>query len=385
MHGVSLIKTGDQLYAPYLQRTEPFSRDEVIQRRSLLAEASTSPSGEQYSIQDRLEVAHQLQKPKLSSDMSSFKAANPGACLEDFTAWYGNPDNPLDEYTEGNRNAPPSPPRAKSASFTGSNSKEKIEKASEAIHALTATRNFWYETWEKAPPLAASEQEPLFDPEVASAVAMHAMETIHPANLLNQILAVNLSAAVFVLHSEAGATRQIPAVRKALQKLGNLVEAALLDLMDDRNGRQVGAKGDTNQGESMDDIEQYVSVQTVASCEEACNAIGEAEVVVSRAMSLLSKFPGRYSLIEDVLVKSQRVTLVDDDGARASVIELILSQQRRQDAASENVPTPSVEEYVLRSVSDRHNAPCQLTARLGNGQRTNQRGLLVALSRCDRS
>ena len=385
VHGVSLIKTGDQLYAPYLQRTEPMSRDELIQRRALLAEASTSPSGERYSIQDRLEVAHRLQKAKLSSDMSSFKAANPGACLEDFSAWYGNPDNPLDEYTEGKRNAPPSP-RAKSTSFSGStsNSKEKLEKASEAIHALTAMRNFWYETWEKAPPLAASEQEPLFDPEVAAAVAMHAMETIHPANLLNQVLAVNLSAAVFVLHSEAGATRQIPAVRNALQKLGDLVEAALLDLMDDRSGRQVG-KGDANQGESMDDVEKYVSVETVASCEEACNAIGEAEVVVSRAMSLLSKFPGRYSLIEDILVKSQRVAVVDDDDARANVMELILSQKRRQDAASDNVPTPSAEEYVLRSMSDRRHTRCQLTARLGNGQRINQCSLLIALSRCDRS
>ena len=379
VHGLSLIKTGDQLYAPYLQRTEPMSRDELIQRRALLAEASTSPSGEKYSIQDRLEVAHRLQKAKLSSDMSSFKAANPGACLEDFTAWYGNPDNPLDEYTEGKRNAPPSP-RAKPTSFSGSNSKEKLEKASEAIHALTAMRNFWYETWEKATPLAASEQEPLFDPEVTSAGAMHAMETIHPANLLNQILAVNLSAAVFVLYSEAGATRQIRAVRNALQKLGNLVEAALLDLMDDRSGRQVGWKGDANQGESMDDIERYVSVQTVASCEEACNAIGEAEVIVSRAMSLLSKFPGQYSLIEDILVKSQRMAVVNDVSARADVMELILSQQRQQDAASENVPTPSMQEYMLRSQPDHQHAPCQLTARLGK-----QRGLLIALSRCERS
>lgn len=383
VHGVSLIKTGDQLYAPYLQRTEPMSRDELIQRRTLLAEASASPSGEKYSIQDRLEVAHRLQKAKLSSDMSSFKAANPGACLEDFTAWYGNPDNPLDEYTEGKRNAPPSP-RAKSASSLSSNSKEKLEKASEAIHALTAMRNFWYETWEKAAPLAASEQEPLFDPEVASAVAMHALETIHPANLLNQILAVNLSAAVFVLHAEAGATRQIPAVRSALQKLGNLVEAALLDLMDDRSGKQVGAKGGAKAGESIDDIERYISVQTVASCEEACNAIGEAEVMVSRAMSLLSKFPGRYSLIQDILVKRQRMAEVNDECARADVVELILSQQRRRDASSGNVPAPTVQEYVLQNQPKSQHAPCQLTARLGNGQQTDQCGVLIALSECNR-
>jgi len=384
VHGVSLIKTGDQLYAPYLQRTEPMSRDELIQRRALLAEASTSPSGERYSIQDRLEVAHRLQKAKLSSDMSSFKSANPGACLEDFAAWYGNPDNPLDEYVEGERNAPPSPPRHAEAKSTSSknNSTEKLEKASEAIHALTATRNFWYETWEKAEPLAASEQEPLFDPEVASAVAMHALETIHPANFLNQILAVNLSGAVFVLHTEAGATRQIPAVQNVLKKLGNLVEAALLDLMSDRSGRRVDAEGGEEGKESTDDIERYVSAGTVASCEEACNAIGEVEVIVSRAISLLSKIPGRYSLIQDILVGGRGMIVADDQGTREDVMELISSQQ---EATSEIVPTPSLQEYVLQSQSGRQVVPCQLTARLGNGQHSNQRGLLLALSKCDRS
>ena len=97
-------------------------------------------------------------------------------------------------------------------------------------------------------------------------------------------------------------------------------------------------------------------------------------------MSLLSKFPGQYSLIEDILVKSQRMAVVNDVSARADVMELILSQQRQQDAASENVPTPSMQEYMLRSQPDHQHAPCQLTARLGK-----QRGLLIALSRCDRS
>ena len=378
VHGVSLIKTGDQLYAPYLQRTEPMSRDELTQRRALLAEAVTSPSGKTYSIQERLEVAHRLQKAKLSSDMSSFKSANPGACLEDFTGWYGNPDNPLDVYLEGEHNAPPSPPRraeAKSPS-SNTNSKGELEKASEAIHALTATRTFWYETWEKAEPFAASEQEPLFDPEVASAVAIHALETIHPAHLLNQILAVNLSGAVFALHAEAGATRQIPAVRNALNKLGNLVEAALLDLMSDRSGQR---------GKTKDDIERFISVDTVASCEEACNAIGEVEVVVSRAMSLLSKFPGQYSLIEAILVGGRGMVVADDHGTRADVIELILSQQRRRDATPESVPSPSLQEYVLQNQSGRQDVPCQLTARLGSSQHSSQRGLLLALSKCDRS
>ena len=47
------------------------------------------------SIKSRIAIAQRLQKPKLLSDMSSFKAANHGAVFEDFIQWYGNPENPL--------------------------------------------------------------------------------------------------------------------------------------------------------------------------------------------------------------------------------------------------------------------------------------------------
>ena len=106
---------------------------------------------------------------------------------------------------------------------------------------------------------------------------------------------------------------------------------------------------------------------------KSVTVIGAGHVGAPHAITLAKKCP------------NVKVTVVDDDDARARVVELILSQQRRQDVASENIPTPSSQEYVLRSTSDRQHAPCQLTARLGNGQQTNQRGLLVALSRCDRS
>lgn len=39
------------------------------------------------SIRDRIEVSQRLQTPKLMSDMSAFKAANPGCIFEDFISW----------------------------------------------------------------------------------------------------------------------------------------------------------------------------------------------------------------------------------------------------------------------------------------------------------
>ena len=32
--------------------------------------------------------------------MSVFKAANPGAVFQDFITWYGNPENPLEQFED---------------------------------------------------------------------------------------------------------------------------------------------------------------------------------------------------------------------------------------------------------------------------------------------
>lgn len=63
--------------------------------------ASKAANEEKVSIQSRIAISQRLQKPKLLSDMSSFKAANPGALFEDFVLWYGNPENPLNEEVNG--------------------------------------------------------------------------------------------------------------------------------------------------------------------------------------------------------------------------------------------------------------------------------------------
>ena len=86
VYGASLLKTGDQLYAPYLQRPFPLTDDVITQRQLMMnrqkgAKASTT-------VKQRIEIAQRLQRPKLFSDMQAFKAANPGAVFQDFVSWY---------------------------------------------------------------------------------------------------------------------------------------------------------------------------------------------------------------------------------------------------------------------------------------------------------
>lgn len=75
--GSNLVATGEQLFAPYLQRPYPLTDDVVAERRMMLARHLQPSLNNQQGIDKQLEVSYRLQKPKLLSDMSAFKAANP--------------------------------------------------------------------------------------------------------------------------------------------------------------------------------------------------------------------------------------------------------------------------------------------------------------------
>lgn len=85
VQGAYLLNTGDQIYAPYLQRALPLTDDLIAQRQMMMRRQQGMKAS--VTIKQRIEIAQRLQKPKLISDMQAFKAANPGAEFEDFVAW----------------------------------------------------------------------------------------------------------------------------------------------------------------------------------------------------------------------------------------------------------------------------------------------------------
>lgn len=189
--GVSLVASGDQVYAPYLQRPFPLTDDVIAERRLLLSSSSAS-------VLQRVEIAHRLQRPKLLSDMRAFKAANPGSVFQDFISWYGNPGNPLEEYgsifedLSYDNSGKPLEDELKSSNeqlrlhgeaavATSDPVAHKLDPAAEAISVLNETRNFWAETWDKADPCPSVEQKPLFDASGTMEVVIDYLETLHPA------------------------------------------------------------------------------------------------------------------------------------------------------------------------------------------------------------
>ncbi len=149
VEGLNLSSTGDQIYAPYLQREVPLTDDLIIERRKMIADNRSN------SIENRIEIAIRLQKPKLLADMCAFKAANPNAVFHDFTRWYGNPENSLEMYDDDLFLA---------SEFPLSQGKMYQDEMNEAILVLNATRSLWTDCWDESQPIPADEQKPLFDP-----------------------------------------------------------------------------------------------------------------------------------------------------------------------------------------------------------------------------
>ena len=194
--GASLVQTGDQLYAPYFQRPYPLTDDVIAERHMMLSRHYDSSKASQHGVHKRLEISYRLQKPKLLSDMCAFKAANPGAIFQDFCTWYGNPGNPLDDYSDKrNRQIAGATIGDLLLSRAATESVAvKLDKAAEAIQMLNETREFWSRTWEEASPIPASEQKLLFDVSSTVEMALDFMENMHPGRLRCCIVVLCVSA-----------------------------------------------------------------------------------------------------------------------------------------------------------------------------------------------
>ena len=361
LHGRSLVASGDQMYAPYLQRPEPLTDDIILERRRMLSEeyfrSEMTHKDARVPIQKRLEIACRLQKPRLLSDMKAFKAANPGAIFQDFVTWYGNPGNPLEDYSSNKTNI------AKLSLLSGLATSDsvaiKLDKAAEAIHILNETRNFWSSTWDEAAAVPAADQKPLFDIFSTVEMALDYLENMHPANLMSQVMAVNLSNAYFLLVNSAKDTVQIDVVKKLLTTLREQTEKALQLLGEDAgnalrsfNGLHVNEAGSSC---------NFVSIEAIAACEAVCTSLSEAEVIVALAMSLLHKFPGQYAVVQTILKQADGEAIeLKNLQARTHFMDAIRKQQATAGQQASN-PKPAIREYVLRNLNDAK--PCQLSVR----------------------
>ncbi|PHT62932.1 hypothetical protein T459_33219 [Capsicum annuum] len=164
-----LLKSCQNMHAPFTQ-DPPLMTEDMHEERLQAIEA----------LGESFKFSAQLEKDILSSDMSAFRAANPDAVFEDFIRWHSPRDWETDDSMEKSTND--WPPRGKLS-----------ERMSERA-------NSWRKIWNEAPPLPASEQKPLLDPNQEGEKALHYLETLRPYELLGQMVSTAFKAAADTLN-----------------------------------------------------------------------------------------------------------------------------------------------------------------------------------------
>ena len=145
IEGLKMIETGEQVYIPVCQESPVLTEELMRETDEMIMKTGSVGPGLQ----------------QLLCDMQAFKAANPGCIIADFVRWYSPSD--------------------------------WIERDGE--EACLSSRmqepgNMWTVIWEKARPMPAVEQNPLFDMEYNGDMVVDALFEIAPSDLFEQLFIV---------------------------------------------------------------------------------------------------------------------------------------------------------------------------------------------------
>ncbi|XP_071715743.1 uncharacterized protein [Rutidosis leptorrhynchoides] len=172
VESMMLLNSQNYMHAPFTQ-DPPIMTEDIHEERLRAVEV----------LGDSFSFSGQLEKDILSSDMSAFKAANPDAVFEDFIRWHSPKD-----WEEKDDNA-------ESAS-----SKKKWPPSGKLSDRMSESGNSWRKIWNDAPPLPASDQKPLMDPNREGEKILHYLETVRPHQLLEQMVCTAFRAAADTLN-----------------------------------------------------------------------------------------------------------------------------------------------------------------------------------------
>ncbi|XP_061299623.1 rab3 GTPase-activating protein catalytic subunit isoform X1 [Pezoporus flaviventris] len=189
-HGkLTLLHPGEPLYIPITQEPAPMTEDLLEEQSEVLAKLGTSAEG--------AHLRARMQSACLLSDMESFKAANPGCCLEDFVRWYSPRDYIEEEVVD---------------------EKGNIVIKGELSARMKIPSNMWVEAWETAKPVPARRQKRLFDDTREAEKVLHYLAVQKPADLARHLLPCIIHAAVLKVKEEE-ALEDISSVKKIIKQI----------------------------------------------------------------------------------------------------------------------------------------------------------------------
>ncbi|XP_041120289.1 rab3 GTPase-activating protein catalytic subunit-like [Polyodon spathula] len=317
----------EPLYIPVTQEPAPMTEDLLEEQSEVLAKLGTSAEG--------AHLRARMQSACLLSDMESFKAANPGCCLEDFVRWYSPRDYVEEEVLD--------------------------EKGNTIIKGELSARmkipgNMWAEAWETAKPAPARRQRRLFDDTREAEKVLHYLAVQKPADLTRHLLPCIIHAAI-LKEKEEESTEDITSVRKVIsqiisnaskflhhpnpdyKKLEEIINQIMAVETIIARARSLKAKFGISKCENIverEDLERFVN-----------SLLEETEVSVVGA----GRGPaGR--IIHNLFVTAQRaalMTFMDEESVKSGSQE-----ERKQNlGAVSDFPPPAGREIILRTVVPR--------------------------------
>lgn len=201
-----LLKANRSLHAPLTQKLPVFTEDMLEEREQTL---STLRNWDNFT-----RIRHQ--RNVLASDMAAFKAANPGAVLEDFMQWYSYEKelHPVD-FGEGY--------------LPGFTEQDEAAENGKPLKTLSHPDNV--DIWDSVDACAAFDQKPLFDYTREAEKVLHYLETIRPHLLLAQMLACSFAVAAHTLDRSVNNLR-VATLTWELEELSASMESVLPSLED---------------------------------------------------------------------------------------------------------------------------------------------------------
>jgi hypothetical protein len=408
------LSNGNQIYEPYLQNKSPVTSHSLLHRRFLAAMEFRISNGD--AADANIKIRKFFQYPILRSDMQAFKAANPGCIFNDFVRWYGSPAEPLETLNnqdngditamEGNicvfdeeqlfENA-----LRRHFSRGPKHSDNSIESKLSA-DSVMELESFWKQIWEDAKPVPAFEQDlKLFDAVQEVEKVIHSLENLSPIQLMNYVLEINFTTAYELLYVRAGDALKVKFIEMMLSRLAEKTRTALLQLKEDSFFFTLGLEHPRSS--SYLTGEKILLPITLKTCESLCNAIGEVELILSRASSLLHKFPDQYDLVHHLLTlgagEEFQLTMNDREGQLSTfqsiqegILGLLRDPSEMLEESSSNseeavnlldatLPLPVSREFVLCNSND--SQPCRLLAQIRGGpNEAEDHVCILAMSRC---
>uniref|UniRef100_A0A1B6DTG6 Rab3 GTPase-activating protein catalytic subunit n=1 Tax=Clastoptera arizonana TaxID=38151 RepID=A0A1B6DTG6_9HEMI len=325
-HGsMRLLNTEEYLYIPVTQEPPPKTEDQLEEDAQVLLQLGTDAQG--------TEMRARMMSASLLSDMESFKAANPGAILEDFIRWYSPrdwiEDNELDEFGQPKGHLSP---------------------------RMQIPGNTWLEVWNAAKPVPAHRQKRLFDDTRDAEKVLHLLDSQRPCDIAKLLIPTLFHAAASQLFGRA-APIEVPGLEAAVKHIINKTE-----------------------------ILSRVQIVDIKRYQELCNDIASAETLIAQVVSLEHKLcPGTAQTHEMRCFLSDLVTKPEalvPGGPRSNIANRIKAMfteaYKVAQMISDNDPTsgpgkpwsptgahvefpaPCEKEFILRATAPRP-APTSLT------------------------